>query len=296
METDSFFYQLLKQLPETLFALLGQPLERAADYRFDSLEVKKSYRIDGLFVPAKNELPVYVVEVQFQRVPAFYANLFAKVFSYLEVNDPGQEWMAVAIFSNRAAEPKQQGPYRDLLASPRVKRIYLNELSVPGEAPPGFAILQLATIGRTETREVVSRLLRHAHQEPDCERGELIVRLTEEVLIRRFDELDREEIRRMFKLQDIRKTRVWQEAREEGLEEGLEKGIEKGIEKGVEKGRALEKQELVKRLRANGQPLKGIAQLLGMSLAEVRRFAAASNASARFWDGQRKYVDHGSHG
>jgi Protein of unknown function (DUF2887) len=40
METDSFFYQLLKLLPETLFALLGQPLTRVADYRFDALEVK----------------------------------------------------------------------------------------------------------------------------------------------------------------------------------------------------------------------------------------------------------------
>jgi hypothetical protein len=39
METDSFFYQLLKQLPETLFALLGEPLTRVADYRFDALEV-----------------------------------------------------------------------------------------------------------------------------------------------------------------------------------------------------------------------------------------------------------------
>jgi predicted transposase YdaD len=58
METDSFFYQLLKQLPETLFALLDQPLAHAADYRFDSLEVKKSYRLDGLFVPASPELPV----------------------------------------------------------------------------------------------------------------------------------------------------------------------------------------------------------------------------------------------
>jgi predicted transposase YdaD len=76
-----------------------------------------------------------------------------------------------------------------------------------------LAILQLATIARTETHEVVSRLFRRAHQEPDCERAEVIVRLTEEVLIRRFHDLDREEIRRMFKLHDIRKTRVWQEAR-----------------------------------------------------------------------------------
>ena len=92
METDSFFYQLLKQLPETLFALLDEPLTHVADYRFDALE---------------------------------------------------------------------------------------------------------------------------------------------EVLIRRYHELDRAEIRRMFKLHDIRKTRVWQEAHEEGHEEG------------IEKGRALEKQELV---------------------------------------------------
>ena len=30
METDAFFWQLLKQLPETLFALLGLPVAHAA--------------------------------------------------------------------------------------------------------------------------------------------------------------------------------------------------------------------------------------------------------------------------
>jgi predicted transposase/invertase (TIGR01784 family) len=257
METDSFFYQLLKQLPETLFALLGQPLSRAAEYRFESVEIKKSYRLDGLFVPARTDLPIYSVEVQFQRARAFYANLFAKVFSYLEANDPDQDWIAVAIFANRTLEPKRQPAYEDLLASPRVRRIYLNELSNPGEGPPGLAILQLATIARTETRELVSSLFRRANQEPDCERAEVIVRLTEEMLIRRFHELDREEIRRMFKLQDIRKTRVWQEAREEGIEEGVEKA----------------NQELVKRLRASGHSLKEIAELSGISMTEVRRLA-----------------------
>ena len=81
METDSFFWQLLKQLPETLFALLGLPTAEAAHYRFDSVEIKKSYRLDGLFVPTGSDLPVYFVEVQFRRARRFYANLFAKVFS-----------------------------------------------------------------------------------------------------------------------------------------------------------------------------------------------------------------------
>ena len=88
METDAFFYQLLKRLPETFFALVGPPLTRVADYRFEALEVKKSYRLDGLSVPTKSSLEVYFVEVQFRRVKRFYANLSAKVFSYLEANDP----------------------------------------------------------------------------------------------------------------------------------------------------------------------------------------------------------------
>ena len=66
METDSFFYQLLKQLPETLFELLELPAEWALAYRFDSVELKKSLRIDGLFLPNRPKLPLYFVEIQFQ--------------------------------------------------------------------------------------------------------------------------------------------------------------------------------------------------------------------------------------
>ncbi len=36
METDIFYWQLLRKLPETLFALLSQPLAKAAMYRFDA--------------------------------------------------------------------------------------------------------------------------------------------------------------------------------------------------------------------------------------------------------------------
>ena len=71
------------------------------------------------------------------------------------------------------------------------------------------------------------------------------------------------EIRAVF--DDIRKTRVWQEAHEEGVEEGIEKGIEKG--------KVLERKQLVQRLPVNGHSLKEIAQLLGLSLSEVRRLA-----------------------
>jgi hypothetical protein len=64
----------------------------------------------------------------------FYANLFAKVFCYLEENDPNQEWVAVAIFLSRNEEPKSLETYTDLLESPRVKRVYLTDLQLPSAA------------------------------------------------------------------------------------------------------------------------------------------------------------------
>src|SRR5215204_1034534 len=100
MESDSYFYQFLKQLPQTLFELLGIPGERARDYHFDSVELKKSLRIDGVFLPSNGTLPLYFVEVQTYYLAKFYANLFAKVFGYLDENQPTQDWYAVAIFSS----------------------------------------------------------------------------------------------------------------------------------------------------------------------------------------------------
>jgi predicted transposase/invertase (TIGR01784 family) len=270
METDSFFWQLLKQLPETLFALLGLPTAQAADYRFDSVEIKKSYRLDGLFVPTKANLPVYLVEVHFRRDRRFYANLFAKVFSYLEKNDPNQDWVAVALFANRAIEPKGQAAYEDLLASRRVQRIYLSELHVPAGAAPGLALLQLLTVPESGALKLVAEFLKRPRRETDCEEPDVTVELLEELLVRKFAKLTREEIIKMFRLADIRKTRVWQEAHEEGVEEGIEKGIEKG---GL-----LKQQEFVRRLISKGKKPLEIAELLEIPIAEVRRLAKRRDA------------------
>ena len=75
----------------------------------------------------------------------FYANLFAKVFCYLQENDPAQEWVAVAVFRSRSVEPEKRTPYEDLIQSHRVRRIYLDELALPADPPVGLGILQLVT-------------------------------------------------------------------------------------------------------------------------------------------------------
>lgn len=80
----------------------------------------------------------------------------------------------------------------------------------------------------------------------------------------------------MLILEDVRKSRIWQEAREEGLEEGLEKGIEKGIEKGVLQGKA----ELIPKLAALGWDATEIARLLDLPevfVAEATRRPPQAN-------------------
>jgi predicted transposase/invertase (TIGR01784 family) len=264
METDAFFCQLFKQLPQTLFHLIDLPAARAKSYRFDSVELKKSFRIDGLFLPKRSTLPLYFVEVQFQRVQTFYANLFAKVFCYLHENDPKQDWVAVAIFASRAEEPKYLGPYEDLLRSKRVKRIYLDELATFKNPPVGLGVLQLLFAPMSEVENLAPRVVRKAKLEmPDGDLQAKVVELVEELLISRFPQLGREEIRMKFKLHDLRESKVWKEAHDEGEE------------KGMEKGKLIAKQEMIQSFLAEGMNPKRIAELLKITVEEVQRLSNA---------------------
>jgi predicted transposase/invertase (TIGR01784 family) len=121
-----------------------------------------------------------------------------------------------------------------------------------------LTLLQLVTAAKKETPELVAQLLQRAQRESDSERAQVIVELVEELLLRRFTQLNREEVRRMFQLHDLRKSRVWQEAHDEGMEKGMVQA----------------QQEFVQRLIAKGKPLKEIAELLELPLAQVRRLAS----------------------
>jgi predicted transposase YdaD len=59
----------------------------------------------------------------------------------------------------------------------------------------------------------------------------------------------------MFDLEDLRKTRVWQEAEEEGRA----------------KGREASRADLVQKWLAKGMPMREIAALLDTTVQEVRR-------------------------
>ncbi|MBI2804697.1 MAG: Rpn family recombination-promoting nuclease/putative transposase [Planctomycetes bacterium] len=260
METDSFFCQLLKQLPQTLFELLHLPGEMARHYRFDSVEIKKSFRIDGLFLPDATTLPVYFVEVQFRRSANFHANLFAEVFTYLNDCKTRTDWAAVAIFENRRMEPKYLAPYENLLRSKRLTRIYLDEFEMPADPPLGLGILQLVSAPESAVKNLVGRLIQKVERDfTDSDSAKKVIELVEELLLRRFTELGREEIRKMFQLHDLRKSKVWQEAHEEEHQEGRQEGETRT------------KTELVRKWLARGRSVQQIAELLEIPLKDARR-------------------------
>jgi predicted transposase YdaD len=192
--------------------------------------------------------------VQFQRVPTFYANLFAKVFCYLEENDPTQEWVAVAIFASRAEESVQLGPYEDLLQSQRVKRIYLDEHTAVEAPPVGLGVLRLLFAPENEAQTLAPRLVQQIRIDfAGSDLAMKVVELLERALMRRFPGLDQEEIRMKFELHDIRESNVWKEA--------------------VEEGKTILTKKLIKKLLAIGLTHKQLAEAFEIPVAEVRRIA-----------------------
>jgi predicted transposase YdaD len=57
-----------------------------------------------------------------------YANLLTKIGRYLEHGNPKQDWVAVVIYANRSLEQQNLRPYRCLINSDQLVRIYLDEL------------------------------------------------------------------------------------------------------------------------------------------------------------------------
>jgi predicted transposase/invertase (TIGR01784 family) len=159
MTTDPLFYRLFETSPETFFLLLGMSAELAADtaarYEYKVLEFKEtSHRVDGVFLPREAGLPLYFLEVQFYYLPSVFADLLAKVYTYLKQHDPGQAFYGVVLFASRNLEPKELTPYQPLLNAGYIQRFYLEEMPELANAPLGLSILYL--IRQTQSQAAVT--------------------------------------------------------------------------------------------------------------------------------------------
>jgi predicted transposase/invertase (TIGR01784 family) len=233
VKTDILFYYLLQSFPQIFFELIGQPINRATAYQFTSAEVKqKAFRFDGLFLPVVDapELPIYFVEVQFQKKPKFYARLFAEIFLYLyQYNPPSTDWQAIIIYRRRSTETPALPRYRELMAH-RVQCIYLDELGQTDNQLLGIGIVQLVVESKNKAAEKARQLMIRAEQElPDAQNQQQILELIETIIVGKFPNLSREEIEAMLNLNELKHTRVYQDALQEGLDKGKLEGKLEGI-------------------------------------------------------------------
>ncbi len=205
---------------------MGQPPTRNVTYCFASQEVKQtSFRIDGILVPPTKatDLPIVFVEAQGYRDSknVLYSSFFSQIFLYLHDYQPLNDWCAVLIFTKRPLDPGLPRHYRVFESSPQFQRIYLDELNEATDLSLGLSLLQLIGLEGEAIPEQGRNLIRRTYQEMDeVERQQKFIELIETVFVYKFPNLSREVIETMLGLGELKQTRVYQEALEEGREEG----------------------------------------------------------------------------
>lgn len=272
MKTDTIFYQLFQTFPQAFFELIEQPSLASSSYQFTSTEIKQlAFRIDGLFLPLADELnePIYFVEVQFQADKKFYQRLFGEIFLYLSKCDRANDWRAVVVFKQRSLDPGNIPQYIELLTSQRVRRIYLDELGVEAERSLGIGIVKLVVETKKKATNLARALFERANQEIiDEPQRKQVIGLIETILLYKLPELTPQELEAMFGLDELKKTRYFQEVTQEAMQKGLEEGRQEGRQAG--------KLEAVPKLLQMGLSLEQVAEALELSVEQVRQGAARS--------------------
>lgn len=277
MKTDSIFYRLFQTFPGIFFELINHQAAEANAYEFASVELKQTaFRIDGVFLPiASQQLPIYFLEVQFQKDPEFYARFFSEIFLYLRLYAPTTAWQGVVVFAKRSLEPTEVVPYQVLLASSHVTRLYLDELGDVVEQSLGIGIIKLVVETKKRTPNVVRQLVDKARQElADEAIQRQVLDLIETIVLYKLPKISRQELVIMFGLNELKHTRYYQEVREEVREEVV-KEVREEVVKEVRQDTTLEliNRMLLRRLGAVNQQLQ--EQVNQLSVAQLNNLAEA---------------------
>jgi predicted transposase/invertase (TIGR01784 family) len=258
VKTDSIFYSLFQTFPSIFFELINKSPAEAVGYEFTSCEVKQlAFRLDGLFLPTSNpEKPFYVVEVQFQADEDLYYRLFAELFLYLRQYKPVSPWQVVVIYPTRGIERQQTSQFSEMLAINRVRRIYLDELGEVAETSLGVGIVKLVIEAEETAPQLARRLIDQAKQQLTDEVSKRdLINLIETIIVYKLPQKSREEIEAMLGLSELKQTKVYQEALEEGLTQGKQQS----------------KLETIPRMVEFGLSEDAIAQLLDLPLEVVQQ-------------------------
>ncbi|MEH2114827.1 Rpn family recombination-promoting nuclease/putative transposase [Nostoc sp.] len=258
MKTDSIFYRLFQEFPHIFFELIGNSGETANLYQFSSVEVKQTaFRIDGVFLPIQDrEVPIYFVEVQFQPDTEIYLRLVSEISLYLRQNRRKNPWRGVVIYPSRDIDIGDKEDFIEFFHSQRISRIYLDELGSTASLPIGIATIKLVIEDEDTAIDSARELINRTQQAVNLQLPQKqLLELIEIILVYKFPTMSQKEIEAMFGLSELKQTRVYQEAREEGEQEGKQKA----------------KLEAVPKLLALGLTVEQIAQALDLNVAQVQQ-------------------------
>ncbi|WP_324293445.1 MULTISPECIES: Rpn family recombination-promoting nuclease/putative transposase [Moorena] len=209
---------------------------------------------------------MYFVEVQFQRDSQFYSRFFSEIFLYLDKTELSNDWRGVVIYPSRNVDKGATVRYRELLDSPRVSRIYLDELVETSAPSVGIATVQLIVTEEDSAIALAQDLIQRTTEEVENERQKReLLQLIETILVYKLPLLSRTEIEAMFSLSDLRQTKVYQEAKAEGIQEGRLEGEIQG------------KLKSIPRLLALGLTIEQVAQALELEVEQVTQVVEQSS-------------------
>jgi predicted transposase/invertase (TIGR01784 family) len=274
LKTDSLFFRIFQASPGILFELLGQSPDLAQGYSFESVEIKQvAFRLDGVLLPASNaqDQTVWFIEVQMQYDAIFYQRFFAELYLYLDLHPKTVDWQAIVIFPDRSTEPVNQRLYRANLSSDQVHRVYLEDFSNISTESVGIGLMQLIVADTIDAISKAKELLTQTQPLSKTDaKFAVIMEIIETIAVYKFPSLSREEIENMLGLSELRQTKVYQEA--------LEEGIVTGEQRGERTGAVREARSLILRLlarRVGTLPATIEAQVKALALPELEALGEA---------------------
>ncbi|MFB2839372.1 Rpn family recombination-promoting nuclease/putative transposase [Floridanema evergladense] len=231
MKTNSLFYHILQNFPSIFFELIGHPPTETSGYEFQSIEFKDTnQRIDGIFIPAKRtRQPIYFVGIQSQFDEDFYYQFFTEIFLYLDQNKSNRDWFAVAIYPRRLIESVVPRPYQWLIESDHIKRFYLDELGLIANQSLGLGMLKLLVEDEAKAQQRAEYLIHQIQQLTFSKEQPNWEELMTTILAYKFPKLGIQELTQMFELNNLRQSKLYQEAKTEGKLETVPLLLELGL-------------------------------------------------------------------
>ncbi len=262
MKTDTTLYEIFSLFPNLVLELIGEPVLQANAYRFESVEIKQAaFRLDGLLIPDQPEQPIYFVECQFQKDDLFYLRFIGEIGLYLHKKKYLGRWRAVVLFARESLDPGLTPEYQIFEDNGYLQRLYLQSIKdEPGSLK--LNILQLVAVSKPQMRKRVKQVVNRVEVEvsEQIERDQ-ILELLATLLMCKYPSQSRRELEMAFGLKEIRKTKVFQEARDEGKLEGKAEGEQIGKLEG--------KLEAVPSLVKEGLSVEKIAHILNLTVEQV---------------------------